>query len=46
MGNISYRCGNRKLVFDAAGETFGDDTEANQYLRRAYRAPWVISENI
>ena len=46
MANISYRCGNRKLRFDAAGETFGDDGEANQYLRRTYRAPWGISENI
>jgi len=46
MGNISYRCGNRKLVFDAASETFGDDAEANQYLRRDYRAPWVIPEEI
>jgi predicted dehydrogenase len=45
MGNISYRCGNRKLIFDAASETFAD-TEANQYLRCTYRAPWVIAENV
>ena len=46
MGNISYRCGNRKLEFDAASETFGNDAQANQYLRGTYRAPWVISEEI
>jgi hypothetical protein len=45
MGSISYRCGNRKLIFDAANETFGDDA-ANQYLRRTYRAPWVVPEKI
>jgi len=46
MGSISYRCGNRKLEFDLATETFGNDAEANQYLRHTYRAPWVIPEKI
>ncbi len=40
MSNISYRLGNRKLVFDAATETFVNDNEANQLLKRPYRAPW------
>jgi predicted dehydrogenase len=46
MGSISYRCGNRKLIFDAAHETFTGDAAANQYLRRTYRAPWIIPEKI
>jgi predicted dehydrogenase len=46
MANISYRVGNRKLNFNSATETFGDDDEANQYLRRAYRRPWVIPGNV
>jgi predicted dehydrogenase len=46
MANISYRVGDRKLVFDSASETFGGDKEANHYLRRAYREPWVVPENL
>ena len=46
MANISYRVGDRKLVFDSASETFGRDNEANHYLRRTYREPWVIPENV
>jgi predicted dehydrogenase len=40
MANISYRVGDRKLEFDSSGETFVDAQEANQYLKRSYRAPW------
>ena len=46
MGSISYRCGNRKLTFDAANQNFGGDAAANQYLRRTDRAPWIIPEKI
>jgi predicted dehydrogenase len=46
LANISYRVGNRKLVFDAATETFVNDKEADRYLKRTYRKPWVISENV
>jgi predicted dehydrogenase len=46
MANISYRVGNRKLVFDSAQETFVDDHEANQYLKRTYRAPWVMPDSV
>jgi len=46
MANISYRVGDRKLVFDSANEAFVGDHEANQYLRRTYREPWVIPENV
>jgi predicted dehydrogenase len=43
MANISYRVGDRKLVFDSANEAFVGDNEANRYLRRTYRQPWVVS---
>ena len=46
MANISYRVGDRKLVFDSVNETFGGDNEANHYLRRTYREPWAIPENV
>ncbi len=46
MANISYRLGNRKLNYDAATETFGNDREANHYLKRTYREPWVIREQV
>ena len=46
MANISYRLGDRKLAFDSASETFAGDDEANHYLRRSYREPWAIPENV
>jgi len=46
MANISYRLGNRKLVFDSDKECFAGDDEANQYLRRTYRQPWVVPEHV
>lgn len=46
MGNISCRLGGRKLNFDAKTETFIDDPEANAYLRRECRAPWIIPESV
>ena len=46
MANISYRVGDRKLVFDSANEAFVGDKEANQYLKRTYREPWVVSEKV
>jgi len=46
MANISYRVGNRKLEFDSSEEAFIDDKEANRYLKRSYRAPWVMPENV
>jgi predicted dehydrogenase len=46
IANISYRVGNKKLMFDSKTETFTNDNEANKYLKREYRKPWVIPENI
>jgi predicted dehydrogenase len=46
LANISFRAGNRKLAFDAATETFKGAPEANQYLKRTYRAPWGIPDAV
>lgn len=41
LGNIAMLVG-RKLRWDPAAERFIDDAEANRYLARAYREPWVL----
>jgi predicted dehydrogenase len=46
LANISFRVGHKKLAFDAKTETFVGSPDANQHLKRAYRAPWVIPENV
>ena len=46
LANISYRVGNRRLEFHAAAGTFVNDKEADRYLKRSYRKPWVIPENV
>ncbi len=46
MANISYRVGNRKLEFDPQSQTFIDDEEANKYLKRDYRRPWVVPDEV
>jgi predicted dehydrogenase len=46
LGNISYRVGNRALRFDGATETIPDDPEANALVKRVYREPWVISDEL
>lgn len=45
LGNIAYRLG-RKLVFDPASETFLNDPEANRYLSRDYREPFVVPKQV
>lgn len=40
-GNIAMRL-NRKIQWDPEAESFVNDDEANQMLRRPYRAPWVL----
>ena len=45
LSTISYRLG-RKLVFDPNTESFGNDVEANQYLTRKYREPYVLPEKV
>lgn len=46
LANISYRVGNKKLRFDPATESFPATPEANEFLRRSYRAPWVVPEKV
>jgi hypothetical protein len=41
LANIAFRTG-RKLTFDPATEMFPGDDEANRYLTRQYRAPYVL----
>ncbi|MCF7975838.1 MAG: Gfo/Idh/MocA family oxidoreductase [Phycisphaerae bacterium] len=46
MANVSYRVGNQRLVFDAENESFTDNDNANKLLKRDYRSPWVVPENV
>ena len=46
LANISYRVGNRKLEFDPGTGTFVNDREAERYLKRTYRKPWVVPEQV
>ena len=45
IGNIAYRTG-RKLTFDGENEKFVNDKEADAYLTRDYREPWVLPKEI
>jgi predicted dehydrogenase len=45
LGVISYRTG-RKLTFNPETEKFVNDEEADFYLTRKYRAPYLIPEDI
>jgi len=44
-GNIAYRTG-RVLHIDPATEGFINDDDANGYLKRKYREPWVVPEQV
>ena len=45
LANATYRLG-RKLNYDAKAEKFVGDDEANKLLTRAYRAPYVVPEQV
>jgi predicted dehydrogenase len=45
LANIAYRT-KRTLVFDPKTETFPGDDEVNGLLRRTYREPYVVPENV
>ena len=45
LGNIAYRTG-RKLTFDAASEKFVNDKDADTYLTRDYRAPYLMPDKV
>ncbi|MGE5296500.1 MAG: hypothetical protein ACM3VT_16900, partial [Solirubrobacterales bacterium] len=46
MANISGLVGNQKLRLDPKTESFLDAPEANKHLKRTYREPWVVPEEI
>lgn len=46
LANISYRVGNRQLEFDPKTETFTNCDQANGYLKREYRKPWVVPDKV
>jgi predicted dehydrogenase len=46
MANISYRVGNLKLNFDPQTEMFTNCDEANKYIKRKYREPWIVLDNV
>jgi len=46
MANISYRVGNLKLEFDPQTETFTNCDKANKHIKREYRKPWVVPDNV
>ncbi|HUV64643.1 MAG TPA: Gfo/Idh/MocA family oxidoreductase [Sedimentisphaerales bacterium] len=46
MANISYRVGNQRLEFDPQTQTFTNCDQANKYLKREYRAPWIVPETV
>ena len=43
LGNVSCRL-KRSVHFDPKTETFGDDQEANAFLRKTYRSPYTLPE--
>ena len=45
LGNISYRTG-RKLTFNPNSERFVDDDEANSYITKEYRYPYVVPDEV
>ena len=44
--NISYRLGSEKLAVDPKSEKFVDSEAGNALLKRKYRKPWVIPEQV
>jgi predicted dehydrogenase len=45
LANIAFRTG-RKLTFDPKTETFPGDADANRYLTRKYREPYVVPDRV
>ena len=45
LANISYRTGD-KLLFDPETESFAGNFGANELLKRDYRAPWIVPEDV
>lgn len=45
LGNIAFRLG-RVLEFDPREERFKNDDEANSYLKRDYRSPYTVPDEV
>ena len=45
LGNIAYRLG-RELHFNPAAVKFTNDSEADKLLRRSYRKPYVVPDQV
>jgi hypothetical protein len=46
LGNISFRVGNKQLLFDAKTERFTNSDEANRLVTKPYRAKYAIPEHV
>jgi predicted dehydrogenase len=46
LANIAWRTGNEALTFDGKTEMFRNSTEANALLKRKYREPWRVPEQV
>lgn len=46
LANIAWRAGKGSLAFDAQTESFPNAPEANQFLKRKYREPWVVPDRV
>jgi predicted dehydrogenase len=46
LGNISYRLGGRRIMYDGKNECFVNDEQANSYIKRVGRAPWAIPDKV
>ncbi|NQT12029.1 MAG: gfo/Idh/MocA family oxidoreductase, partial [Planctomycetes bacterium] len=44
--NISYRLGGEKLEVDPNSETFTNSDAGNALLKREYRKPWVVPDEV
>ena len=46
LANIAWRAGKGSLAFDPQTESFPNAPEANQFLKRKYREPWVVPDRV
>jgi len=46
LANTSYRVGNQRLLFDSGTEQYTNCAEANKLLKRSYREPWVLKDQV
>ena len=46
FGNVAYRTGSQRVVFDAKSETFVDNDAANRMLKPAYRKEYRVPDEV